>query len=638
MSSSIRDVSFLHDSSQLSAALERFLALEPGQALIFAGHAASGRRRVLEWLVERACERGQATRIVPLSLDGFEPTGPGVGRFVEFRSESAGALAPELPEPLHKLVERVQAAPLAASNGRWAIALALILELPEPASLCSELLALEGGALTPERALGGALARHSAEARAIVQVASDTTLSDASADWLFARCREHERVRLAFYSVSQLASEALVSPQREQRAPLRFELGGQLTPEQLDQLLAAKDVAEADRPALAAAARGSVARLGRALEALLLAADSAPARLQGWLAGSGEDPAKLRAVLQLCAACGEVAPILPLLAAGGMSQADAERFIDVIDEGLCGSEAPLPMFDDLAYRHPGFPGLSVYRFRDRALRAALLDTADPAAERALLEFLSTRLALGTRSVAQLFVNLTERTQFEHSAGPRQRLRLWIGPAEQDTLQALLRNDVKAGRLAADALFTTAQRDHSLSVHQRMALLEASIVDEASLPSERRLTCHALRAELLCAAGRFQDALSQAERALALLAEEQPEPAGMRGLLLFLCANCQRQLGRFDLALQSFKDAAAEAARPQADGSVDFHNQGVCLAEAGHCHAERGEWDTAVALLCEGIAHLKKQAGEQRVHPEQLAQLERNLAVCQAKRSAAAGAG
>lgn len=625
--SSIRDASFCHDVSQLTAALDKLNASEPGKLLILAGPAGSGRRRVLEWLAERS-----GARVVPLDLDGFEPTGPGVARFVEFRSAFGREREDEEERAaqLVKLVERVHALPAAASSGRWAAAFALTLELPDERAFCAELLALEDAQLTPERMLTGALERLSADTPLIVHVPSESTLSDPTLEWFVARTREHARVRLAFSCASQLASEALVPAAREGLAPLRIELGGQCTREQLEARLASRGVPESERAALCEASGGSVARLGRALEAQLTAADSAPARLNAWLESCGEDGPRLRAVLQLCAACGEAAPILPLLAASNMSQADAERFIDIIDEGLCGPEAPLPMFDDLAYRHPGFPGLSVYRFRDPGLRHALLDTADPKAERALLEFLSTRMSLGTRSVTQLFLNLVERAQFDASAAPRQRLRLWIGPAEQAALQALLRKEVETKRLNADALFTTAQRDQSMTVFQRLALLEASVDDESKLPPDRRLVFNALHAELLVATGSFQAALATAERATELLAQQPSEPAGMRGLLMFLTANCQRQLGRFDVAAESFKAAAAEAGKPRPDGKVDFHNQGVCLAEAGHCHAERGEWQAAVALLTEGIALLKRPDNEQKVPPEQLTQLERNLSVCRAK--------
>jgi tetratricopeptide (TPR) repeat protein len=145
----------------------------------------------------------------------------------------------------------------------------------------------------------------------------------------------------------------------------------------------------------------------------------------------------------------------------------------------------------------------------------------------------------------------------------------------------------------------------------------------------------LRTELLCAIGRFPDALASADAGFDLLATQQPEPPGVRGLLWFLRANCQRQLGHVDAALLSFRQAAEEAAKPRPDGSIDYHNRGVCLAEAGHCHAERKEWEEAATLLRAGIEALRQSGGDARVRDEQLAQLEQNLAICEARQQAPA---
>jgi hypothetical protein len=57
---------------------------------------------------------------------------------------------------------------------------------------------------------------------------------------------------------------------------------------------------------------------------------------------------------------------------------------------------------------------------------------------------------------------------------------------------------------------------------------------------------------------------------------------------------------------------------------------VCLAEAGHCHADRQEWQPAVALLREGIAALQQSPMEEQVKQQQIAQLEKNLALCESK--------
>jgi tetratricopeptide (TPR) repeat protein len=461
---------------------------------------------------------------------------------------------------------------------------------------------------------------------------------------------ELPKICVAFSCAPQLASEALTGGARIPCSGLRVDLT--LNPEVA--LTRAREINHSaglglDEAALTRVAKqcnGSAGRLARDLELAGAAKAGAAgaelparARLDNWFATLGDDAPMFRRLLSWAAACGEVAPILPLMAAAQCTQADAERIIDRLDEEVCGAEAPLPMLDDLAYRHPGFPGLAAYRFRDPSLRQALLDVDDAAvqleSERELLNFLGQRLGLGTRSTAQLFVNLAERVHFEHSAGARQRLRLWVSPAEAHPLEQLLRIDVTAGRLPADALFTTALRDHTLPPHQRLALLEASAVKEAEMPVDRRTMLTGLRTELLCGLGRFQEGLASADRGFELLAQQNPEPQGVRGLLLFLRANCQRQLGQSEAALVSFKEAAEQAKKPRPDGSIDYHNIGVCLAEAGHCHAEREQWSEAVPLLREGIVALRQSPMDEQVKNEQIAQLEKNLAVCEAKLQAPA---
>lgn len=646
---------FCHDEKQLTAAITRVESGQPRQLMILAGAGGSGRRHFLQTVANRLTQRGKLARVITLSLDGYEPIGPGLPAFVEFRLEFGGEPLQALREPITQLLARINQHPSVAGDGRWAVCFGLLFALPSPLATLEALLATEGeGTLTPEMVANKVLLDASAGAAyVLLHIAADSTLSDSTLFWAMTQAFEQPKVLITFSCVSQLASEALTGGARIPCSGLRVELP--LKPD--NALSRAKEVNNAEKLGLDDAAlsraaeqsQGSVGRLARELE--LAVHDKAPAsdeaelparlRVTQWLQSLGDDAALIQKVLRWAAACGEVAPVLPLLAAAECSQADAERIIDRLDDELCGPDAVLPLLEDLAYRHPGFPGLSVYRFRNPELRLALLESVDPAAqaesERTLLNFLGSRLGVGTRSTAQLFVNLAERVQFDLSAGVRQRLRLWVSLEEARPLEQLLRADVSAGRLPADALFTTALRDHSLPAHQRFALLEASAVKEAEWPLERRTMLVGVRTELLAGLGRLEDALASAERGFELLAQQNPEPQGVRGLLLFLRANCQRQLKQPEAALLSFKEAAEEAKKPRPDGSLDYHNIGVCLAEAGHCHADRQEWEPAVALLREGIAALRQSPMEEQLKQQQIAQLEKNLALCESKLQASATA-
>lgn len=644
--------SFCHDEQQFNAASAWLAGDAPRKVLVISGVVGSGRSYLVRSLAEKVAAQGRRTVLLSLVLDGFEPSGAGLPAFIAFRLELG--VGRKHAEPVADQVRKLHAQlagendPLVNSSGRWAVAFASVLELEDPAPVLTELLATP--ALTPEQMLARVLVHVQAagEGLCIFHVPADTTLSDPTAQWLLSTVFGQPKVALFFSCAPQLPSEVLVGRLPPETSVRRLDLP-QLTEEQAvarlrDQAHAEKlGIAASQLSTLAQAAQGSEGRLARVLSATAAAdASTTPrARLDAWFATLGDDEARLRRVLTWAAACGDAMPILPLLAACETSQADAERLIDCLDEQVCGDEAVLPLFEDLAYRHPGFPGLATYRFRDRSWRLALLDAPDAAAqqtaERELLQFLSTRMAVASRSIAQLFVNLSERVQFDTSAAPRQRLRLSVGLAEQSALENLLGGEVRAGRLPADALLRTALQDQSLPVHPRLALLDAAAVKEAELPHERRVMLASLRTELLCALQRFADALTSAQRGFELLGAQQPEPPGLRGLLLFLSANCYRQLGKVEDALASFKAAAEEAAKPRADGTIDLHNRGVCLAEAGHCHAERQEWGPAVGLLREGIAVLRSAKGDPRVRDEQVAQLEHNLRVCETKLQEASAA-
>jgi len=587
----------------LMAATQWLSSSAPRKVLVLSGPLGSGRRDVVEQAVQRAAERGAAVQLLSLSLEGFEPLASGLAAFVKFRMEFGRSYIPAELQLLQQLFQLLAKDPSAASSGAWAVGLALLFDLESPEAVMSQLVAAHAAdvAFTPEALLRGVLSDATARGPCVVFVPHSSTLSDATLSWFMATAFAHSAaVSLAFACVPQLPSEALL---------------------------------------LRAATLGTVSRIDVPQRAA--AQGDASAQLSAWFQSVGADEPVLRRVLSWAAACGESVPILPLLAAAQVPQEEVERLIDRVDEELCGDAAALPLFEDYAYRHPGFPELSVYHFRDRDLWRALLARSDAEAqlteERELLEFLGKRLNIATRSIAQLFINLSERVRFELSAVVRQRLRLWVGPTEQPLLTALLREEVRAGRLPAEALLSTGMQDVSLGAFARLALVDAAVDDDAALPHDQRMVLIGVRTELLAATRNFEQALANAERGLSLLdaaAQEQPEPAGIRGLLLFVRANALRQQGNLEAARESFRLAADQAAKPRPDGSMDLHNRGICLAEAGHCSAQRGQWADAIVLLREGIQVLRQaalpQGASQRARDEQIAQLERNAAICEAK--------
>ncbi|MET0387289.1 MAG: hypothetical protein ABW321_15075, partial [Polyangiales bacterium] len=333
------DLSFRHDEQPLMAAVSRLESSEPRQVLIVGGVLGSGRRHFVRRVAARLTERGKSTTLLALSLDGFEPTGPGVAGFVEFRlsfprrfSVSAvegegGAWTEALAAQARQLVEQLNRDPLFKSSGRWAAAWSLLFELEAPAEVLAALVAAAAAEpLTPEKMLTTVLAQAAGAepGRCIVHLAADSTLSDATVHWVLGAALAQPRVAVVFSCAPTLATEALIGFARITCALMRIDLP-RVTPEQALLLLKAGGRAEAlgwtpeQLQELAAQANTSVGRLARLLAERVGAQTQDPstprARVEAWLAEAGPDAPVLRRLLGWAAACGEVVPVLPLLAA-----------------------------------------------------------------------------------------------------------------------------------------------------------------------------------------------------------------------------------------------------------------------------------------------------------------------------------
>ncbi|MBL0274859.1 MAG: hypothetical protein IPQ24_01940 [Anaeromyxobacter sp.] len=244
--------------------------------------------------------------------------------------------------------------------------------------------------------------------------------------------------------------------------------------------------------------------------------------------------------------------------------------------------------------------------------------------------LAPLLPVKTRAVARLFVNLGEVVGPPAGEGPRQRLRLWGGADDAGALERSLREDLQAGRQEASTLRATALSDGPLSDHVRMAML-CAITGEAPCADPATALAEVLRrTSLLREAGRLAEAAASAEDGLRWLATVAEPPAGARGALLFLAAQCHRARHRPAAALERYAQAAEEAAKPGPDGQVDHVRLGACLGEAGRCHSERGEWAEAIRLLGDALHQLGLGRAQGRVEEGLVALVERNLAACRAQ--------
>src|ERR1700712_3702620 len=186
-----------HDEKQLTAAISRLEAGQPRQIMILAGEVGSGRRHFLQTVASRLTKSGKVTRVLPLSLEGFEPIGPGLPAFVDFRLAFGGEYTEAAAAQFTQLRERVSQEPSAAGDGRWAVCFALLFALPardrQQATL-SALLASEG-TLTPEMLANKALHELGAGASyVLLHVPVESTISDSTLFWALTQAFEHAKV------------------------------------------------------------------------------------------------------------------------------------------------------------------------------------------------------------------------------------------------------------------------------------------------------------------------------------------------------------------------------------------------------------------------------------------------------------
>jgi len=545
------------------------------RVLVLSGPAGSVRDRFVAQLDEEAPGRGVAMARIPLTLEGFEPTGPGLRDFVPFLLD----FRYPRPVPDRQALEEALRLALAhgtdGSGGAWAVAFALLVADPASTSVLARWSARRaedpGGWPSPDALVDALVAEHASRGGLLVEVEAESTLADPVCAWLLGALGRSPAAAAAFHCSGAILTQALVGTDRAWCNPLRLEI---------------QDEAPAREPA------------SQAIDPVLLG------------------------YLRLMALCGDSAPARPLLESLGVAGADLDDVVDRIDEMLCsGADARLV---DVGYRHPGFPDLEVYRFRVRSFRHRLLEAWDEAgradAARRARASLGSRIPVTTRAAASLFANLGELGSSDAGVGPRQRLRLWVGDEDLLGLQRLLADDVAAGRMEPATLIATARGAGPLSPAQRLAMLDA-----AGEPA--RIDVHLLRARLQLDLGRFDSALESADRGLALAGGAADDPARLRGQFLFLAARSHRGAGRIDRALEAYAEAAEEARRPSPDGKIDRHAVGACLAEQGRCHAERREWSQAVDRLEEALGCLRLGDADGQVHVDQIALVERNLARC-----------
>lgn len=465
----------------------------PSVLVLSSDGRGAGRGYFLEALAYRLRDDAAAPRVLHLDLGGFEPDRPNaLGMYLQHQLGLRRAM------PGEDEAAAIGKAVRWPSSEAAAVTLGALLALgPLGASL--ERLA----EATPQAALERLAAELGAEGTLVLHVADFAQLSEPQRRRLVELAERVPRCFLAFSAFGE-ASERVAPGARHALLRIEIEpLSQEELREEIDGLIgpgvfAAEEIellwrSTGGSPALAGARIEELMAKGALLEvdgAFRLAGDRTisghiETRLAELLEAADGDLGKaLRSVLFYGALCGGILPPLLLLEMMEVSEELANEVIDLIDDTLV---EELGLIDDLEFRHPGFPGLQVYRYAHPGLGATILHKVGAegasAAANALLEALEHRLPAYTRSAAELHLALSRHLGPAYQKIHLDRLAWWVGPDDAAALEALVRGKIAAGETDFAAVWKVVEsQGQRWPSYRRLALLKAA---EDSLAAAHR---------------------------------------------------------------------------------------------------------------------------------------------------------
>lgn len=493
------ELSNLHREEDLVRAEELFrgtgLAGDGPSVLVLSSDGrGAGRGYFLEALAYRLHDDAAAPIVLRLDLGGFEPDRPNaLGLYLQYQLEQRRALPGE--DEAEEIGKAVRWPPGEAA----AVALAALLAL---GPLAANLAILAEA--TPQAALERLAAELGAEGALVLHVADFAQLSEPQRRRLVELAERQPRCFLAFSCCGD-AGERVAPGARYDSMRIEIEpLSQDELREEIDGLIGPGVFAAEEIELLWRSTGGSPALAGARLEELM--EKGALQQVDGGFRWAGErkiaghietrlteiletasDPdlgKALRSVLFYGALCGGILPPLLLLEMMEVSEELANEVIDLIDDTLV---EELGLIDDLEFRHPGFPGLQVYRYAHPGLGATILHKVGAesasAAANALLEALEHRLPAYTRAAAELHLALSRHLGPAYQKVHLDRLGWWIGPDDAAALEALVRGKIAAGETDFAAVWKVVEsQGQRWPSYRRLALLKAA---EDSLAAAHR---------------------------------------------------------------------------------------------------------------------------------------------------------
>jgi hypothetical protein len=288
--------------------------------------------------------------------------------------------------------------------------------------------------------------------------------------------------------------------------------------------------------------------------------------------------------LQTATLCHHTIPANLVLRSVGIADADADDYIDRIDNYLVTRER---IFTDHGYKHPSFPHHLTYEFFNPIVRWIVLRLT-PKAERqncarAMLRTLRSTLPfVSNRETARLYLELAEHAEEpEQLSLYKQSLAWWISADQEDLLRDVLMRAIAEGRITSEVLWQALQGAKKRWPNYRtLVVLDAFETQAAGIPYDLVAECRLLRAELYYELGRFGEAQEIASEG------DGTQYAGDYAILM---GKCRSIAGGAEDALMHF-----EKALKLAEG--DLQRTVTALQHIGFARYQLCEYEAAQNIL------------------------------------------
>ena len=327
--------------------------------------------------------------------------------------------------------------------------------------------------------------------------------------------------------------------------------------------------------------------------------------------------------LKIAGLCGSVVPVQLITHYLGFFEDEENELIDSIDEYFIGNvEAPL--FQDLAYSHPGFPKFAVYAFANPILQRVLVHRLGIERHKRVevaarfYRHLREVMPIRSRAVATLYASVLEQTNEESKRQAMEsELTWWVGVEEAEALQTHFTQRLKERGLDSETLWLLYERiKNRWPAYRRLALLGAYREQPNGIPWRRTPYWYYDYASTLYELGRYEESRDASREGISRL---QESGSSMEGALVTMRGRVEFVLGFLKEAETSFRRALEILEKAL---GPDHRNVAASLNDLAELYRTQGRYAEAERLHQRALEILEKALGPD--HPEVAASLN-NLA-------------